>query len=157
MAKRKTKKSNKQLIFLATILGLVAVCMIFFPAFQYGETSFTGLQSAFGYTEKSDGIIFVSAKILEINLLTLVAYLLPLGGIVVALLSKKSNMLTIISAVLFIVAGACGFLSVTTFSGSIIGSNLVSLNWQLAYGIIISAICSLLAGLIMIVKIFFKK
>ena len=51
------KKANKQInvivAFVAAVLGVAAICMMFLPAIgiKDTDTTYTGMQVAFGYTE----------------------------------------------------------------------------------------------------------
>ncbi len=159
MAKKKSKKKNKNLLSLvlmgaACVFGLTAFCMIFADAISYGvgkaTTTVTGLKTAFGYKEDT---ILGEVEILSVNALAMLAYLLPFAGIILALLGRNSKLFTFLSAAAFVVAGVFAFLMATTFPATVVGSELIKLEAKLAIGAILSGVFSILAGLCMLAKL----
>lgn len=162
MAKRKSKSKN-HLIFtaVACLFGLAAVLMMFAPAVVIPDTdsSFTGIQTAFGYSETYGvGPLQGSVQILKVNILALIAYMLPIVGIIVLAISGRSSMLSFIGAAVFIVSGVCAFLMVETFPKTLIGGDYVDTTgvWGLGIGAILSGAFSCLAGLVSIGKVVVK-
>lgn len=162
MAKRKSKSKN-HLIFtaIACLFGLAAVLMMFAPAVVIpdSETSYTGVQTAFGYTKTYGvGPLEGAVKILDMNILALIGYMLPIVGIIVLAISGRSSMLSFIGAAVFIASGVCAFLMVETFPKTVIGSDYVDTTgaWALGIGAILSGAFSCLAGLVSIGKVVVK-
>lgn len=158
MAKRKSKSKN-HLIFtaVACLFGLAAVLMMFAPAVVIADTdsSFTGVQTAFGYSKT---LLGQEIPILEVNILALVAYMLPIAGIIVLAISGRSSMLSFIGAAVFIASGVCALLMVETFPKTLIGSDYVDTTgvWELGIGAILSGAFSCSAGLVSIGKVVVK-
>ncbi|MCM1042594.1 MAG: hypothetical protein NC350_00045 [Corallococcus sp.] len=164
MAKKKQKIDiGLIMIGVAAILGLAAVCMMFLPSYigtgkvLGSQTSFTGLQSAFGYTESSSGSVSVSSKILDVNILATLGFLLPVAGVIIAAIFRSGKMFTFIAAGVFIASGIMVLLSGTTFPATVMGSEIQLYNWSLGVGAILSGVFSLLAGLTLLAKVFLKK
>lgn len=168
MAKRKSKaKTTKSFAFAATsaLLGIVALIMLFCPTIgiKDSDTTYTGLQVTFGHSESALG---VSIEVFGFSFMNLLGYLLVAAGVVFAVMTmfgKDSKGTAFLSAVAFVVAGLLLFLSKSfvqvnedatslfAFFGGDIKNNLT-----LAYGAIVGAIASLLAGIVQLVKIFAK-
>ena len=88
---------------IALIFGIAAFCMMFLPAitFTAGNTTsdgYTGAQLAFGHKETYLG---QEVTVLNFNFVALLAFLLPLAGGVIALITKNGFISKIIST-------ACG-------------------------------------------------
>ena len=85
MAKRKSNL-GKPLAFVAAVLGLVAVVMLFLPAIgiKDTDTTYTGLQITFGCKESLLGFEYTVFDFSFMNLLT---YILAVVGIVFSVLS----------------------------------------------------------------------
>ena len=76
---------------IALIFGIAAFCMMFLPAitFTAGNTTsdgYTGAQLAFGHKETYLG---QEVTVLNFNFVALLAFLLPLAGGVIALITKN--------------------------------------------------------------------
>lgn len=155
MAKKK-KQKNSYLPLLSAVLGLVSVVMIFLTvvnhtAFKGIESmesvkSFTGLQTALGYSEGE----FVKATVLEFSIMNLLPYVLALVGAVLSVFSylgKGNKLFAFVSAGCFIVSAVLFFI----YPSFIILPKvtvLVKENFSLAIGAIIGGIASVIAGLI---------
>lgn len=155
MAKKK-KQQNNYLPLLSALLGIVAVVMIFFTAVNYTAvkgiskledvTQYTGLQTAFGYSEGSG----IKVEVLKFSIMNLLPWLLALGGAVVSVfcyLSKGSKLFALISAGCFIVSAVFFFI----YPSFIVLPELsifVKDNFSLAWGTIVAGIVSALAGLV---------
>lgn len=103
---------------IALIFGIAAFCMMFLPAitFTAGNTTsdgYTGAQLAFGYKETYLG---QEVTVLNFNFVALLAFLLPLAGGVIALITKNGFISKIISTACF-VAGAVLLFSIVAYSG----------------------------------------
>lgn len=168
MAKRKSS-IGKPLSFVAAVLGLVAVVMLFLPAIgiKDTDTTYTGLQITFGYKESLLGFEYTVFDFSFMNLLT---YILAVVGIVFSVLSavgKGSKFAAFIAAAAFAVSGVFFFLSVSytlpnedasKFISSIIsfvGGDIKDV-LTLAYGAIIGGVASLLAAVCNLGKIVLK-
>ncbi len=159
MAKKKKKgQSGLILVGIACLLGIVAVCMMFADAVAYGigelKEPVSGLKTAFGYSESKLGI---TVDILTPNAFAMLGYLLPVAGILIALIGRNSKLLTFIAMGVFAAAGICAFLMATTFPATVIGNELLKLEAALAWGAIVSAICSLIAAAALLFKVLTVK
>ncbi len=170
MAKRKSSV-GKPLSFVAAVLGLAAVVMLFLPAIgiKDTDTTFTGLQITFGYKGKvpSLGLEYTVFNFSFMNLLT---YILAVVGIVFSVLSavgKGSKFAAFIAAAAFAVSGVFFFLSVSYTLPNEGASKFISLIISfaggdikdvltLAYGAIIGGVASLLAAVCNLGKIVLK-
>ncbi len=162
MAKKKAKSMvGLIMICCACILGLAAIFMMFAPGVvstgklmgSEGPT-YTGAQTAFGYKETNGNI---TAEILKPNGLAMLGYLLPIAGIVIAALFRKSRLFGFISAGVFIASAICMFLSMTAFPATLPAGQETIYTYKMGIGTIISGICSALAGVIMLCKIVLKR
>lgn len=142
---------------IALVLGIVAFCMMFASAVKYsanvgntklGSYSYTGAQLAFGYSENS-------VTILSFNTMMFLAFLLPLAGGVVGLLSGKSFILKIVATACFVV-GAVFLFSTTAYATLGLSDTFEfakQANISLCAGPIVAGIVSILGAVVC----FFKK
>lgn len=172
MAKKKFKLDlGKILTLAAMLLALVAVFLMFAPAVAAGtNTSYTGLQVAFGYTAKNEVLgNTVSTKVLVFSAY-FVPYLLVVTGIVFSVLSLLGILPKISKFVAigcYIAAGVLFFLAVQMatpyVADGINGDSKKDLiskyreNLTLAYGAILAGIFALMAGIASALPIFLKK
>lgn len=164
MAKRKSS-IGKPLSFVAAVLGLAAVVMLFLPAIgiKDTDTTYTGLQITFGYKESLLGFEYTVFNFSFMNLLT---YILAVVGIVFSVLSavgKGSKFAAFIAAAAFAVSGVFFFLSVSYTLPNEDASKIISFvggdikdALTLAYGAIIGGVASLLAAVCNLGKIVLK-
>lgn len=164
MAKRKSSV-GKPLSFVAAVLGLVAVVMLFLPAIgiKDTDTTYTGLQITFGYKESLLGFEYTVFDFSFMNLLT---YILAVVGIVFSVLSavgKGSKFAAFIAVAAFAVSGVFFFLSVSYTLPNEDASKIISFvggdikdALTLAYGAIIGGVASLLAAVCNLGKIVLK-
>ena len=164
MAKRKSNL-GKPLSFVAAVLGLAAVVMLFLPAIgiKDTDTTYTGLQITFGYKESLLGFEYTVFNFSFMNLLT---YILAVVGIVFSVLSamgKGSKFAAFIAAAAFAVSGVFFFLSVSYTLPNEDASKIISFvggdikdALTLAYGAIIGGVASLLAAVCNLGKIVLK-
>ena len=164
MAKRKSNL-GKPLSFVAAVLGLAAVVMLFFPAIgiKDTDTTYTGLQITFGCKESLLGFEYTVFDFSFMNLLT---YILAVVGIVFSVLSavgKGSKFAAFIAAAAFAVSGVFFFLSVSYTLPNEDASKIISFiggdikdALTLAYGAIIGGVASLLAAVCNLGKIVLK-
>ncbi len=137
---------------LAIFFGIAATLMIFFPAMSFpnSEESFLGFEIAFGVEFVNIGNL-ASGQVVG-NILSMLAYILPLAAIVILMFVKKG---TIVSMVLFGIGTVLLFLmpyyTVTTVS--ILGTiNEIDIDWVKSTGLIIAIICSIGGLSVLIVK-----
>ena len=127
------------------------------------DTTYTGIQTAFGHKEK---VLYNEIQIFHFSFLNLLPYILVLVGLVLGLiggLGKGKALLIIIATLVFFGAGVLFFFvpSFVQFNGdasSIInafGGNVKEM-FELAYGAIIAGICSLLAGVSSVFRLALK-
>ena len=149
--KNKSKKVELSLVFrvLAFVLGVAALCFAFLASVKFTgkivgtETTLTGFEIMFG-----------KENLTGFSILTVLAFVLPLAGGVLALL--KSKLLNIISLVCF-VAGAVMLFIVPSFVVLVEGSLFVAYNAGLTIGTILSAIVSILGALVVAYVTFASK
>ncbi len=151
----------KYIRYVAALFGLVAVFMVLCPAINYtvgdNTVTYSGLQVAFGYTETTTGgILSVSIEQFKFSFMALLAYALPLAGVVIAALNsfgrKSSKLLSFVSTGCFIV-GAVFMFSLIGFAivgeSTVLNVTVASLNkdnMTLGIGAIIGAIASIIAA-----------
>lgn len=164
MAKRKSNL-GKPLSFVAAVLGLAAVVMLFLPAIgiKDTDTTYTGLQITFGYKESLLGFEYTVFDFSFMNLLT---YILAVVGIVFSVLSamgKGSKFAAFIAVAAFAISGVFFFLSVSYTLPNEDASKIISFvggdikdALTLAYGAIIGGVASLLAAVCNLGKIVLK-
>lgn len=167
MARKKKNKINYYfyLNIAIILLSIISVLMIFFTAYYYNEDiMYNGLQASFGYTNEEGN------QILSGNFLTLLAFILPITGIVLTILFKKSPLMALITGLALLGAGVIAFVSITTFPASVVGQKYIdgwnsiigalggkATEWQLGAGIIISGITSILASIASFARCIIKK
>lgn len=142
---------------IALVLGIVAFCMMFAQAVKYtadagilsASYSYSGAQLAFGYTKES-------TEILSFNIMMFLAFVLPLAGGVLGLLSGKSFILRIAATACFVV-GAVFLFSTTAYAtigmADFQKEIVKHLDVSLCAGPIVAAIVSILGAVVC----FFKK
>lgn len=167
MAKKKSGFDlGKILYVVAIVLGLVAVCMLFVDAVKVPDTEvlgntiegegYSGLKVAFGYKEEDTAVFGFS-------FLGLLPVILVLVGMVLTALntaSKNSNkILDYVSMIAFVVAGVLYFImpSFVVCTDTLLGKVAAEIDYVLAVGSIIAAICSILAGVVVLAKNLLKK
>ena len=121
--------------------------------------TYTGLQIAFGHAEKEFNI---SIEVFKFSFLSLLPYLLALGGITLALFAglKNNSLFALIAGALFVVEGILLLLSVKVCVPALESEFLINAfkdGYTLAYGAIIGAIVAFIAGASSIVSAFVKK
>lgn len=154
--KKKGSDLGKILGYVVAVLGLVAVCMVFVKAVTTGEdgVSYTGLQVAFGKSSND-------VAVLNFSFMALLPVILAVAGTVLAVLNALKNdskLLNFVTAGLFIAAGVLYFImpSFIVFAETIPGGIAKLLEYKLAAGAIVGAICSIFAGLVALAKPFVK-
>ena len=147
MGKRKNKKNaSLALTALSVLGGLVAVIMLFLPAVEFRGITYTGLQVSFGYTND------LRLEVFGFSFMNLLPYLLALGGLVFSALGatgRGSKLGALIAAAAFIAAGVF-FIMTNTFCDTV-GKDLL----ELAYGAIVAAVASFVAGACQLFKAIF--
>lgn len=155
MAKKKSKKSNvsKILLVVALLLGVASVCMLFVPSVKWGDTTFTGLQTAFGYEKEIDAIVTtLKTRYFEFSFMNLLTFVLALVGTIISLLNclsnKPSKVFGFVGAVAFIVSAVFFFLAPQFAIPVVLGQNAKgSVELTLAIGSILGGVFSGIAGL----------
>jgi len=168
MAKKKIlNKELKGILSIAgIILGLVAIVMMFLPAIgiKDSETTYTGLQLAFGYKETTQ--ILGTVIHFEFSFMNLLTYLLLIGGVVFSVLSfinRGGRFASFIAMGLTLVAGVFFFLTISfCIPGeglsdfvSFLGGNIKD-SFVLSAGSIIGGITSILSCACLAVRTFVK-
>lgn len=171
MAKKKLSKKSfnlgKVLYFVAAVLGIVALVMMFVETVKVPDTDlgilgkveyegYSGLKVAFGHKEND-------VAILKFSFMALLPYLLVVAGIVLTVLNmvgKKSNkILDFVSAIALVVAGVLFFImpSFMVFADNLIAKVVAEADFKIVTGAIVSAISSIAAGVIVFCKTILKK
>ena len=127
MAKNKGSKLAMLLAAISTLLGLVALLLIFAPAIGVKEqdATYTGLQVAFGYTEKSK--LGLELEIFKFSFMNFLPYLLAIVGIVFSVLTvlgKLGKLSPLVAAACYLVAGIFFF---CTLAFCVLGDDINSL------------------------------
>jgi len=153
--------------FVAAVLGLAAVCMMFLPAVGVKDTdvTYTGMQVAFGYTEVTKLPIVgteIKTEILRFSFMNTLTYILALVGVafsVLAALGKGSKFANFVAAAAFAVAGVFFFLTVQYTIPNIDSSDLTEVfrnNLVLGVGAIVGGVLAFVAALANLAKLVIK-
>ena len=160
MGRRKSKKNLGSIISaVAALLGVAAVVMLFLPnvASKNGNTTFTGLQIVFGYSKTVP--LLGDIQVLQFSFMNLFVYLLAIGGVVFALIGGNGKLFTLISVAAFVAAGVLFIISpsfVLANSAAEQAGFKLSQGLKLAYGSIVGAVVTFLAGAAQGYKFLFK-
>lgn len=149
---------------IALLFGVLSFCMIFLNAVTYeskislasnaASFSFTGLELAFGSTVDAAGI---SIETLQFNIMTTLAFFLPLVGGVLALLFKNGLITKIITTACFVV-GAVFLFSTTGYTSISLGGTEAKdaittlFNEKLAIGPILGGIFAVIGAVVCFFK-----
>lgn len=166
MVKKKNNGLGKILSFVALALGVVALCMIFVTVVATPDKTtlgvtvegikVSGLKAAFGYSEED-------VANLAFSFMALLPWILVLAGVVLSALNtfakKASKVLDFVAVIAFVAAGVLFFImpSFLVFAETVPGAILEALEWKLAVGAIVAAICSIVAGALVLAKNLLKK
>jgi hypothetical protein len=147
------KIQNQDFRILSVILGIIAAFMIVLSVLilKDSETSFTGLELAFGHEFASLGT-WASGEI-AFNPLVLLAFILPLAGSLVLMLTNKGYLL---STIFFIAAAFLIFMipQFTTVTVTVLGNvNEIDVEWTYGLGLIVAASLSILGALLGLTKL----
>lgn len=144
---------NGLIRFVMMLCGIAATVMIFLPAMKYPETDnlISGYEAVFGVTLVNIGSI-ASGQI-ELNLLGILAYVLPFAACLVAIFVKRS---AILPALFFVVAAVLLFLipELNKTTITVLGNtNEIDVAWEFAYGLIAAIVLSIVGAVFSFVKI----
>ena len=144
---------NSLIRLMIMLCGIAATAMIFLPALHYPETenAFTGYESVFGVTIVDIGSI-ASGQI-ELNLLGILAYVLPFAAFMMAIFLKRG---AIFASLLFVAGAILLFLipEMTRTTVTILGtSHDLDVDWQFAYGLIAAIVLSVVGAVFSFVNI----
>lgn len=158
------KKKNLKMFIpgaIACVFGIAAFCMIFVDAVSYvgkvmgSEFSFTGLQLAFG--AEIEPISGVTLDALDFNIMTTLAFLLPVIGGILSLITKNGLIMKIITTACFVV-GAVFLFSTTGFTAISLGGNdakdaiTLLFDEKLAAGPIVAGVLAILGAVVCFFK-----
>ena len=149
-----SRKKDNYLIpgIIALLIGVAAACMMFLDAITYDlvltDVSFTGAQIGFGYKETIAGDIGVT--VWKFNIMVVLAFLLPLAGGLVSLITRNGLISKAVSMGCFIVAAV--FLFSLTAYLKIGGTEYSVEGAKLAVGPIIAAILSIVGAALCLFK-----
>lgn len=170
MAKKKSSKKGfglgKILYLVAAVLGVVAIVMLFVDTVKVPDTKllgktiegegYSGLKVAFGFKEEDTAIF-------KFSFMGLLPYLLVLAGVVLTLVNafaKKNNkILDYVSVAALVVAGVLFFVmpNFVVCADTILGKIAAEIDYELAVGAIVAAVCSIASGAVVLVKTLLKK
>ncbi len=147
---------------IALVFGIVAFCMMFVTGVTYTDKlvgkaslSISGMKLAFGGEIEIVSGFPINA--LEFNIMTTLAFILPLVGGILALLFKNGLVTKIITTACFVV-GAVFLFSTTGFTAISLGGQdakdmlLIAFEEKLAVGPIVAGILSVLGALVCFFK-----
>ena len=145
------EKLKKYLPLVAVILAVVAVAMMFLPAFE-GEVNndIKGFNTIFGYKQSFMGY---EMELLKFSFMNLVPYVLLIVGIACAgMVSKKEDgfIVAIVAAACMLVAGIFFFMVPNFCNPAVEGV-------KIGAGPTIAAICSIIAAVCVVVPAILKK
>lgn len=163
MAKKKSGANiSKICLALGLLLGVAAICMMFVGGVTWGNTTYTGLQTAFGYTQETN-LVLTTAKteIFAFSFMNLLTYILALVGVVMCLLNvlahKSNSLFAFIGAASFIVSAVFFFLAPQFSIPMLLGSSVQgSVELALGIGSILGGVFSGIAGLSTLASCFVK-
>ena len=166
MAKKKNNKLAQLLPIISVVVGIISIVMMFLPAISIKdtETTYTGWQTAFGYTEES---LFGEAVIFNFSLLLFIGFILLVAGVVLSIfhiVAPRSNFFALLAILCFVLAALCWFLQVQFLSvgdgftvGGILNPDLMKDYMQLGVGAILGGITSAISAVVCALPIFMKK
>lgn len=175
MAKKyRTNKIDAMLTFIAVLLGVVSLVMLFVPniLIKDSETSYTGFQIVFGYVHSYKNFMnqTVSTQVLTFSFMNLLTYVLVAVGIVFTVLSyisKGNKLAKLIATLSYLVAGVLFFfiigftmpvpvtVDIPGFaSASLATQEEIRATYMLGAGAIVSGVCSIIAVLVNAYKLF---
>ena len=166
MAKRKQKNIIQLMPVIAIVLGVISIIMMFLPAvgIKGTETTYTGWQTAFGYTEET---MIADVPVFNFSLVLFIGFVLMLAGVVLAVfqaVSPKGKFFALLAVVCFVVAVLCWFFQIQFLSvgdgftaGGILNPDIAKDNMQLGIGAILGGITSTLGAVACALPIFMKK
>jgi hypothetical protein len=148
------KRNNTSLFnYIVVVIGFLSVVIAFLPAIMYSdsETVFKGYELIIGTQFLNLGSI-ASGQI-EPNIIIGIGYILPIVACLLLVFSKKS---ALISLVLFIVSIGLLFLTpeFVVTSVTVVGvTNIIDVQWSMAYGLYVAIGLSFLGALFSIYPI----
>lgn len=160
MAKKKTSNTGALLKLLASFMGFATLAVLLLPlvSVEKLETTYTGLQIAFGYSEKT---LFGMAEVFKFSFMNCLPYALAIIGVTLAIFSglKGSKFFALIAGLIFIAEGVLFLFSIDFVVPVVENETLINLfkdTLNLAYGAIIGAVVAFVAGLFAVVSSFVK-
>lgn len=163
MAKKKSGVSiSKICLALGLLLGVAAICMMFVTSVEFKGLTYTGLQTAFGYTKETDVLVATAkTEVFAFSFMNLLTYILALAGVVLCLLNmlahKSSKLFAFVSAAAFIVSAVFFFLTPQFSILMVLGKSVQgSVELALGIGSILGGVFSGIAGLSTLASCFVK-
>lgn len=155
----KRSKNNAQYAAISAIISLVAVLIfLFLPAIVSSDNNpinINGLETIFGYTHKTSGLISINFDVLGFSFVMLLVLILGVAAIILLFLSanKKNKLFLMIAFMALFGSAIIVFLTptVVVFADDISGlmaflGSSPQDSFKLAYGAIISAILLLVSS-----------
>lgn len=157
MSKRKNKSADvrKNTLFVLVVLTIITIVMAFLANVKYpviigDDVTVSGLNVIFGWKEETFGNNTI--QISSFSILALLAYALPIIGVVLFVTFKKSKLLCVAPLLCFVASAVLLFLmpDLVVFGDQAINAYV---GGELAFGAIIAAISSILSALAVIASI----
>jgi len=144
------KTLKKLLPYIIFVLSMIATVMIFFPFLTYNDTTFTGLEIAFGTTlvnVELFGIDDLASAVLPFNMYAVAAFFAPLIGGLFTIVFKKGQ---VFSLAMFVVAAAMFFMidDYVLIEYTLLGStSTLEVDWGNSPFLFIAAFASIFAAI----------
>ncbi len=157
MAKKKNKnKIGKYSLFAIVFFTIVTIVMAFLANIKYApvlgdEFTVSGFEIMFGWKDQGQNI---TVEWSTFSFMGMLAYLLPIAGVITALLFSKSKLLSIVPLACF-VAGAIFAFTIPSFIVLTDAGKLATALCEssLGFGAIIAGVMSVLSSIAMLAKI----
>ncbi len=161
MKKMKLLTLNNIMYALATILGVVAICLMFAPSISYTvtvlgkdvTTAYTGVQVTFGHNVKD-------VAYLAFSFMNMLSYVLLLVAVVLTVLKLcgvlKSNIVNYVIVALYVVSAIFFFCTVSFTVFGEYFETLKNIEWKLGVGAIVSGVLSIVSALLVLLTVVLK-
>ncbi len=153
MAKKKNKKGlGKFMLFATAVFTILTIVMAFLPNVKVSEDStLTGFKVMFGWDV--DIPIIGNTEVASFSFLAFFAYLLPILGVILAVLFRKSKLFSVIPILCFIASAVLLFLipDFVVYNNEYVGKYA---SGELAYGAIVAGVSSALSAVAICAKVF---
>jgi hypothetical protein len=143
------KRINKEILSTVIIvIGILSAVTIFLPsmAFPDSDTSFSGIEIVFG-TEFANFGAWASGNI-HFSFLGVLAYLLPIGALIAAILLKNGYLISVlvfgVSAVLLFLLPDFTKTTITLINST----SEIDVDWVISYGLVLARLLAVIGVII---------